>query len=201
MAELHALPRWTKPGRYGAAGSGVTLSEATIAAAWNVRGDLARASFAAEASRLFRVALPVGPGGVAKSADLVALWLGPGSWLLVAGGASPLVGFAEKRDALNAAGGALFDVSAARIAWTIAGPHAEDVLAKGCPLNFDRRVFAAARCAQSLYGHVGVLILRSDDASTFTLAVPRSYARDAWHSLLGAAAEYGAEIGAPTPFR
>jgi sarcosine oxidase subunit gamma len=200
VAERHALPQWTQPGRYGAPGSGVTLSEATIAAAWNVQGDVARASFADESSRLFGVALPTAANGVARSVALVALWLGPGSWLLVAGGASPLVDFAAKRDALNAAGGALFDVSVARIAWTIAGPRAEVVLAKGCPLDFDRRAFAADTCAQSLYGHIGVLIVRGDDASTFTLAVPRSYARDAWHSLLGAAAEHGVEIRAPAPF-
>lgn len=200
MAELHSLPRWTERGRYGVPGSGVTLSEATIASAWNVQGGLARPSFVSEASRLFDVALPLAPGGVARSADRVALGLGPSSWLLVAGGASPLVDFAAKRHALSAAGGALFDVSAARIAWTIAGPRAENVLAKGCPLDLDRRAFAADTCAQSLYGHVGVLIVRSGDASTFTLAVPRSYARDAWHSLLLAAAEYGVEIRAPAPF-
>ena len=45
---------------------------------------------------------------VTESATTAALWLGPGSWLVVSGSA-PLGDYAAARDALNAAGGALFD--------------------------------------------------------------------------------------------
>jgi sarcosine oxidase, subunit gamma len=190
-----------RPGRYGAAGSGVTLAPATIAAAWNLQGDPSTAAFVDAARRMFGVALPRVPNTTARSDALAALWLGPASWLLVAGGASPLTGHAAKRDAVNAGGGALFDVSASRVAWTVAGPRAADVLAKGCPLDFHPRAFAAGTCAQSLYGHVGVLVDRRDDAPAFTLLVARSYARDAWHALCVASAQYGCEVLAPAAFR
>ena len=201
MVERETMPSWLRPGHYGAAASGVTLAEATIIVAWNVQGDVERARFAAEFARVFGVALPVAPNTTTRSESLAALWLGPRSWLLVARDASPLTDFVAKRNALNAAGGALFDVSASRIAWTISGSHAATLLATGCPLDSHRRAFPPGTCAQSLYGHVGALIVRHEHASVFTLMVPRSYARDAWRSLLEAAAQYGVEVLAPAPYR
>ena len=81
MAEAHdGTIGSTRPGHYGAAGTGVALAEATIASAWNIQGDLSRA-WAAEARRLFGVALPPVPGATARTDNLAALWLGPASWL------------------------------------------------------------------------------------------------------------------------
>lgn len=187
----------TRPGRYGAAGNGVAFAEATISAAWNVQGDTTHAIFMEEAHRLFGVALPRAPNTTAQSDGLKALWLGPSSWLLVAGGPSPLADYAAKRDALNAAGGALFDLSASRVAWTVSGSRAAEVLSKGCPLDFHPRAFAAGACAQSLFGHVNVLIERRDDATTFTVMVARSFAREVWRALCEASAQYGYEVAAP----
>ena len=113
---------------HGVSGTGLTIAELTIAASWNLQGDPARPGFAEEARRLFDVALPTRGNTTTRSDTLTALWLGPRSWLLVAGGASSLSGFTEKRDAINRQRGALFDVSASRVAWALAGPRAPDVL-------------------------------------------------------------------------
>ena len=166
----------------------VTLAEASIAAAWNVQGDPAYAPFVDEVERMFGVSLPIAPNSMARTDAVTALWLGPSSWLLVAGGPSALIDFNAKRDALNAVRGALFDVSASRVAWTVSGPRAATVLAKSCPLDFHPRAFAAGTCAQSLLGHVNALFIKHDDTPTFTVMVARSYARDVWHSLRNAAA-------------
>ena len=102
-------------------GSGVTIGEATIAAAWNIQGDPARASFVDAARRVFeRRAADLAEHDRGNGA-LTAIWLGPRSWLLASGGDSGLVDFVAQRDAINAAGGALFDVSASRVAWTLPG--------------------------------------------------------------------------------
>ena len=194
------LPSWTSAGRHGAPHDGVTLVEATIATAWNVQGDVARKAFADAAQRQFGTALPAVPNTTARSGALHALWLGPRSWLVVTGDPSALADLTARRDAFNAAGGALFDVSASRIAWAISGPHATDALARGCPLDFHPRAFAVGACAQSLYGHVGLLVVKRDESPTFTLLVARSYARDVWHSLLVAAAPFGVAIDAPAPY-
>jgi sarcosine oxidase subunit gamma len=202
VAEAHDGPIGsTRPGHYGAAGAGVVLAEATIASAWNVQGDPARSAFVEEARRLFDVVLPLAPNTTARIDTVTALWLGPASWLLVARATSPLIDYAAKREALNAAGGALFDVSESRVAWTISGPHATDVLAKGCPLDFHPRAFATGVCAQSVFGHVNILIDKRDDDPTFTVMVARSFARGVWHALCGAAAQYGYGVLPPGPFR
>jgi sarcosine oxidase subunit gamma len=191
----------TAAGHYGATGTEVEFAAATISAAWNVQGNPARGTWLEEARRLFGVALPLAPGSSARTEAVAALWLGPGSWLLVARSAAALVDYAPKRDALNAAGGALFDLSASRVAWTISGPRAADVLAKGCPLDFHPRAFPAGACAQSLFGHVNVLIDKRDEAPTFTAMVARSFARDLWHALCEAAAPYGYRVLPAAPFR
>jgi sarcosine oxidase subunit gamma len=195
------MPDWTQPRHYGAAGAGVILAETIIAAAWNVQGDAAHASFRDEVQRLFGVGLPVTPNTMARSTALTALWIGPRSWLLLAGGASAMADFKSKRDMLNTAGGAVFDVSASRVTWTVSGPRAATVLAKGCPLDLHPRAFAAGTCAQSLLGHVNALFVKHDDTPTFDVMVARSYARDAWHALAESALQYGCEVRPPASFR
>jgi sarcosine oxidase subunit gamma len=181
----------TAPGHYGVAGSAVSLNEVTIATAWNIQGDAVSSPLGHEVQRIAGVALPGASNTTNRGDGVVALWLGPQSWLLVAADAGTLRDFTGARNALNAAGGALFDVSASRVAYVIGGPRAADVLAAGCPLDFDPRVFSAGQCRQSLYGRVPALFCRHDEPPACTLLVARSFARDIWHSLCTAAAPYG----------
>ena len=170
----------------------ITLAEMPIAAAWNVQGDASRAEFTDQATRQFSIALPIVPNTTARRDALTAFWLGPHSWLLIAEAARPpLTGFIEKRDALNAAGGALFDLSASRVALRIAGDRATDVLATGCPLDLHPLAFRAGDCAQSVFGRVNALLYKSDDAPTFVIMVARSFARDVGQALGLSAAQYG----------
>ncbi len=186
------------PGHYGAATTEVTLAETPIAAAWNVQGDPTRAPLVAEAQRLFDVDLPRLPNATARGAAWTALWLGPKSWLLAARTNSnigpQIAAFMAQRDCLNAVGGALFDVSASRVAFEIGGKHAASILAKACPLDFHVRAFAAGHCAQSLLGHVNVLIFRPDSTPAFTVMVARSFASDVWRSLCLSSAQYGYDV-------
>jgi len=176
------------------------LGKATLAAAWNVQGPAATAPFVDEVQRSFGLSLPAVPNTRAQGDGLAALWLGPSSWLLVAGGSSSLTDFAAKRDALNAAGGALFDVSASRVAYTIAGPRASDLLAKACPLDFHSRAFPPESVAQSLLWHVNALFIkRADD--DYAVLVARSYARDVWRALRESGAQYGHRELQAIPFR
>lgn len=190
----------TAPAHYGAAGSSVFLSEATIATAWNVQAGADSSPLRAEVQRIAGVALPGAANTTSQGEGVVALWLGPQSWLLVAADAAPLGDFAAARDALNAAGGALFDVSASRVAYVVDGPRAVDVLAAGCPLDFDPRLFGAGQCRQSLYGRVPALFYRHATTPACTVLVARSFARDTWHSLCTTAAAYGYTVRAATRF-
>ncbi len=188
------------PGHYGAAATGVTLAETTIAGAWNVQGDAGRPEFLATARQAFGLSLPTTPNTTARTEALTALWLGPASWLIVAPDGSALADADEVRNALDTAGGALFDVSASRVAWTIAGGQAATVLAKGCPLDFHQRAFAEGTCAQSVFARVNALFYRRAAAPTFTMLVARSLARDAWRALCLSAAPCGYEVLPPRSF-
>jgi len=191
------------PGHYGSDVTGVALSEAVIATAWNVQGDPAHAAFVTCAQQLFDVPLPMDPNTTTRGDGVNALWLGPRSWLLVEGAPSGrpamLTDFRAKRDELNARAGALFDVSASRIAYRVGGIHAASVLAKSCPLDFDPGVFPVNGCAQSVFGHVNALFFREDAASTFSMLVARSFAHDTWRLLCRSSAQYGYDVTAPRP--
>ena len=192
------------PGHYGVAASTLlTLQETPIAVAWNLQGDAADPAFAEQVQRAFGLTRLPETNATHTTDRLTAFWLGPTSWLLLAGevpGTYALTAFAAQRDAVNLVGGALFDVSASRIAWKLSGPRAATVLASGCPLDLHPRVFPAGSCAQSLFGHVGVLVGR-DAQGDFSLLVARSLARDVWQTLCATGAQYGYEVLAPVPFR
>ena len=181
------MPELAKANRHGTTPPGVLLAPVTFASAWNVQG-----ARAADVARMrFGVTLPGAPNSTARAGDVTALWLGPASWLLVTGNA-PLRDFDAARAALNAAGGALFEVSASRVAYAVAGPRAADVLAAGCPLDFHPRAFPVGACAQSLFARVSALCWRPA-ADVFVVLVARSFGRDVWHGLRDAALEYGYE--------
>ncbi len=187
-------------GHYGVPGSQLVMSEAVIATAWNLQGEPSSKAFMAAAERISGMAPPILSNTAARGQNVTAFWLGPSSWLLIAGPESLLTDFGSARDALNAVGGALFDVTASRIAFVIAGVRAPDVLASGCPLDFHRRVFAVDACQQSVFGRVPALFYRRDDAQAFTLLVARSFARDTWQSLCAAAGQHGYTVAAPQPW-
>lgn len=192
------------PGHYGAEDVGTVLRVATTVAAWSVQGDPERSPMLAQVGQTFGVALPLAPGTTRQEAGLLALWTGPRSWLLVEGRPDgrprALVDFDSKRDALQAVGGALFDLSASRIAFTIRGPHAERILSQGCPLDLDARVFAPGRCAQSVFGHMSALFYRHAKTADWTVLVARSLADDAWRSLCVAAATDGYDVESASAF-
>jgi len=188
----------TAPGRYGAGDARLVLGELTLAGAWNVQGKPERSSLVDEVQAMLGVRLPLAPNTMNRIEDIAAFWLGPESWLLVARGTSP-PHVAAARGSINGAGGALFDVSAGRVAYAVMGATAAAVLATRCPLDFHVDAFPVGTCAQSLLGHVGALYYRRS-AEDFVLMVARSYARDSWHCLCAPAAAGGYDVAPAATF-
>lgn len=187
------------PGRYGLGEASLRLTPIAMARAWNLQGPGSNPPFAAAACALCAAALPCLPNTTVRSPAFTTLWLGPDSWLLVAREASASADLSARRDAINDAGGALFDLTAARVAYRLDGERAAVVLSKSCPLDFDARVFAPGGCAQSLLGQIGALIYRRH-ATSWVVMIARSYAGEGWRMLCQSAAQYGYEVSAPEPF-
>ncbi|HEX6793867.1 MAG TPA: sarcosine oxidase subunit gamma family protein [Casimicrobiaceae bacterium] len=177
----------------------LTLGVVTLAVAWNIRGDPANAALGTEVSRVLGLPLPADSLTSTGSGSAALLWLGPQSWLYVAGGSSTPIEFDSSRRAINAAGGALFDVSSSYVAWRVAGANAARTLNRACPLDLHPRVFRTGQCAQSVLGHVHALFHKPDDGS-FVVIVARSFAADAWRTLCEAATTDGYRIVSACPF-
>jgi len=180
--------------------NGVTLGEVSFALAWNVRGNPAHSSFVSGAERLLGMPLPLQPNTSTRRAGKTVLWLGPRSWLLVAGPALPRNEFDVTRGALNAAGGALFDVSSSYVGWMIAGAGATRALNRSCPLDLHPSAFPAGRCAQSMLGHINAVFYKPDERPAFIVMVARSLAVDAWRDLRASADTDSCSVVPPTPF-
>ena len=123
----------------------VTLAPLELGTVWNLRGDPANSAFVAEAARVLGLPLPLAPNASARDERGPSLlMLGPRSWLFVARHDAVRNDFDTARQRLNGAGGALFDVSASYVGWSVAGSDAARVLNRGCPLDLDPRVFPPA---------------------------------------------------------
>lgn len=171
----------------------ISMCEVRFAQAWNLRGDAGHAPWRAEVRRAFGIEAPLRPNSASFASDRVLLWLGPRSWLWLA--ESPLPNFGAVRDGVNAVGGAVFDVSASYVMWRVTGNEAARVLNRMCPLDFHDTAFPAGACAQSLLGHIGVIVYRPTIAPAWLLLVARSFAADGWSHIRAAAASEGHTVG------
>jgi sarcosine oxidase subunit gamma len=180
--------------------AGVTLADVELASVWNLRGNAADPAFAARAARLFGLRVQSEAMTSVRVDERTLLWLGPRSWLFVAASAVGDADFDTARSAIHDANGALFDVSASYVAWTVSGARAARVVNRLCPLDLHRRSFVPGRCAQTLLGHIGALVYRPGESPEFIVMVARSLAAGAWHSLCTASQSEGYRVAARRPF-
>ncbi len=194
MAERRsALADVVKPGTYGAAGPagpGVGITELKSLAAVQVAAFEADRAAAAIGTTLGTPA-PSNRNTVATAGQASVLWTGPGRWLVVEPESRDLAASLSRDCPGDMA--AITDLSHARTALRVEGPKARDLLAKLCTLDLDPVGFPPGTCAQTQFGHIGVLLYcRAHDG--FDVFVPRSFAVSAWESILDAALEFGCRV-------
>ncbi|MBA2756711.1 MAG: sarcosine oxidase subunit gamma [Chloroflexi bacterium] len=106
------------------------------------------------------------------------LWLGPDEWLVL--GEPGTAGALESklRSALDAAAGAVVDLSANRTAISVSGPRARESLAFGCAIDLEPPAFGPGRCAQTLLARANVIIVPVGpaDEPAFRILVRPSFA-------------------------
>lgn len=141
----------------------------------NLRGDSANSEFIAATTEMLGQALPI-CANTMTSGDHRVYWLGPDEWLIV----TPLEdrpGLIERlRKAMAGQHASVTDLSGGQLAMHASGPGTEDVLARGCTLDFHPDRFRVGACAQSGLAKANMLIGLLDNQPTFEIIVRRSFA-------------------------
>jgi sarcosine oxidase subunit gamma len=164
----------------------VALRELPPAMMIDLRLDPADTAALSAAQSALAFDLPLTPGKSHARAGHVALWLGPDQWLIAASETSA----ALLMSALDGLAAAATDVSDLRAAFELSGPHAEDVLRKGCAIDLHSRVFGPGDCALTSLARVRVALHQSGERQTYHIFIERSYAPYLWDWLTDAMMEY-----------
>lgn len=165
-------------------GASVTLGEVPFVDMLNIRGNAADPQFADAVQRVTGLALPVQANTTTLGAAGQLLWLGPDEWVLKLppGGsqyqiAGPLEAVESAlRTALAGQHVSLVTVGHGFTTLTVRGAGAGALLARGCPLDFHPRAFAAGAVAQTHVAKAGATIVCLAAGSHFELTVRRSFA-------------------------
>ncbi|MFM6990769.1 MAG: sarcosine oxidase subunit gamma [Rhodoferax sp.] len=165
-------------------GENVTMGEVPFVDMLNIRGDAANPSFVDAVQRVTGLALPVQANTASLGASGQLLWLGPDEWMfkLPPGdaqyhAAGPLeAAESALRTALAGHHVSLVPVGHGFTTLTVQGPGAAALLARGCPLDFHPRAFAAGAVAQSHVAKAGATVLCLAAGRHFELTVRRSFA-------------------------
>ena len=138
----------------------------------------------------FNCALPTSPRRTCGN-DIAVMGIGPGSWLAMCenGGND----FASSLKPILGPFAAISDQSDAYDVFRLRGPHLRAALSKLVPIDIHDRAFKVGDVAETLAGHVGILLWRLDDAAgspVFNIAVARSFSVSLRDTLIQSAAEF-----------
>ena len=134
--------------------------------------------FQAKASAALGISLPLTPNSVAETADVMALWLRPGGWLLLAAPVRASALLAEIGPALAGHPHLALDVSHQYVRATVTGGGARALLSRSCTLDLRPDRFRTGDCARTRLGDVPVIIRPTGDG--YDLLIEQSLARFTW---------------------
>jgi sarcosine oxidase subunit gamma len=165
-------------------GASVTLGEVALCDMLNIRGNAADAGFVQAVQQATGLALPLRANTASLGEAGQLLWLGPDEWVLKlppSGAHYQHPGPAEAMEATlrSALAGLHVSLVPAGHGFTtlaVQGAGAADLLARGCPLDFHPRAFAAGAVAQSHVAKAGATIVCLAAGTHFELTVRRSFA-------------------------
>ena len=134
----------------------------------------ASSEIASRVARMIGTRLPAKVGHIERLGALVILNLGPDHWLLRVPHYYLQKQYDRLERAIEQGRGMVTDVSDAYIVLSIEGDGIIDILAQGCPLDFDLSAFPIGTYASSVLARCAVLLIRR--AAGFDLLVDRTYA-------------------------
>ena len=176
---------------------GVVLCERPARGQIGLRGDASRPAFRQAVKAILGFVPPTKAATAAGGTGLPrALWLGPDEWLVVTDDDAAAATAADLTAALERQHVQVVDLSDARAVIGLAGPHARDVLMKGCTVDMHRRAFGPGRCARTLLAKAQVIVHQTSQAPDYDLYVQRGIAEYLWAWLEDAGLEYGVRVTA-----
>ncbi len=191
LATLHLGGREGQP----APEAGVHLAERRSVGKINLRADPGDIALMSAFEAVLGYPLPLEPNRTSGEGKRGALWLGPDEWLVTVPGGQENALFGALATAGEGKHVALSDVSDARTILTLAGPHARDVVQKGCGLDLHPRAFQTGQCAGTLLARAAIVLHQTGDAPAYDIHVAWSFAAYLWVWLEDAGAEYGVAVG------
>ena len=128
---------------------------------------------------------------LARGKSVSFVWSGHQQWLAMAEQREDLL--STLRAELGALA-SLSDQSDSRATLELSGPAARQALAKFVPIDLHPRAFRSNDTALTLIGHIAGQITQIDDAPSYELMAPRSFAENFLHDVLAAGAEFGVDV-------
>jgi len=133
------------------------------------------------------------PGRAATIGELIALWMQPSAWLLMAPPAEPGTFARSVKDACGD-GGSVVDQTQGHVVLLLSGDRAREVLARICRLDLHARAFRPGYVAATPIAELACLLYQRDDAPSFEVVVPASCAAWFAEAVRRAAMSIGYEI-------
>lgn len=163
------------------------LSNLTIASITSAKGKSTDVKAAIE--KAYGVALPSSPARVTGN-GIAFIWHGPDQWMAIADrGATDRDIEAELKPLIGNIA-AIVDQSDGRAVLRVSGTRVRDVLAKGVSIDLHPSAFKPNSVAITHAAHIGCIIWQTDAASTYEIAMFRSFADSFMGWLTHSAAEY-----------
>ena len=124
---------------------------------------------------------------VSSNKDTRILWNAPNIWLVVSKKHDIVKIIKEKCNNENFA---VTDISHSRTIIKITGPQANEVLKKGCPINFNE--IKKDNCAGSVFHGINIIVdCVDDEIQTFNILTLRSFGESLYHHITDASLEFG----------
>lgn len=157
----------------------------------NLRLDPADSEALHAAHQVLGVQLPLTPSTTTAGGDLLAIWLGPDEWLLLAEHDQSEALVNDLQATLTDHVASIVDISAGQTVIRLCGPATLEILARGCALDLHPSVFPPGACAQTMLARAQALLIAVDDTPTFDIIVRRSFAPYVTAWLKDSAREFG----------
>ncbi|MGQ0676164.1 MAG: sarcosine oxidase subunit gamma [Rhodospirillales bacterium] len=181
------------PGRHGAGGPHPVLIRRRRMEVVQVtaRRELVDACSGAAATVAgFRL---LGPNRAVYGGETAAVWIQPRTWLIM----RPWREEGALYRALLAAcraNGAVVDQTGGKAVLRVSGRHGRAALEKGCRVDLHPRAFKPGSAAVTPIAHINVVLAQADDAPSYDLVLPSTFAETFLEWLEMSAAEFGYEI-------